>query len=511
MKLFFLAEDSLYKIFKTLEKIPKWKSVEISIDSHHSLFDNEWRWKQIKDVLDKKSINATFVTKTDKSKRFFEKIWLKVSHIEKNKILKTFRILYLFLFNVKKFHLHSTQNRKTYTFFLVFGFEILFVLGIIYLLYSLILPSAKIDINPSQQIETIIYNFRYYPNSNQDFPRYSRFISIPFYTWKFEHTYEMSINTSNIKYLQDPSHGTIKIFNTTEKEYAFVPNTRFITDDWRLFKTTNWVEIPAWYEGIPWEKTIKVVAMEKDDNGILIWNRWNIKNWTKLYVKNLKQSLFLKELYAVAMEDFTGGNLTSQGTITQDDINLLSDKMISHIDQHKKNIVIQNFDIDDGILLAFSDTIFSEVKNIDVPYQTWQESSMLQWSINADMKFVYIKRQDLIRAFSSYIQQRPSEKTQLINIDKSSLAFFDEDQIREEDGTFIIPTKIDIIQWYDFEKDVNGIMEDIKSHIIWWEKEESREYILSFPEVSSVRIKITPIWYNTIPKLKSRIKISTDK
>jgi len=62
------------------------------------------------------------------------------------------------------------------------------------------------------------------------------------------------------------------------------------------------------------------------------------------------------------------------------------------------------------------------------------------------MKFVYIKRQDLIRAFSSYIQQRPSEKTQLINIDKSSLAFFDEDQIREEDGTFIIPTKIDIIQ-----------------------------------------------------------------
>ncbi len=511
MKLFFLAEDSLYKIFKTLEKIPKWRSVEISIDSHHSLFDNEWRWKQIKDVLDKKLINATFVTKTEKSKRFFEKIWLKVNHIEKNKFFKTLRILYLFLFNMKKFHLHSVQNRKSYTFFLVFGFEILFVLWIIYLLYSLILPSAKIDINPSQQIETIIYNFRYYPNSNEDFPRYSRFISIPFYTWTFEHKYEMSINTSNIKYLQNPSHGKIKIFNKTEKEYAFVPNTRFITDDWRLFKTTNWVEIPAWYDWVPWEKIINVVAMEKDDNGILMWNRWNIQNGTKLYLKNLKQSLFLKEIYALAMEDFAGGSLASKGTITQDDINLLSDKMISYIDQQKKNIVIQNFNIDDGILLAFSDTIFSEVKDIDIPYQTWQESSVLQWSIFAEMKFVYIKWQDLIEAFSNHIQQRPSEKTQLINIDKSSLAFFDEDQIREEDGTFIIPTKIDIIQWYDFQKDVNGIMDDIKSHIIWWEKEESREYMLSFPEVSSVKIKITPMWYNTITKLKSRIKINTDK
>jgi hypothetical protein len=52
----------------------------------------------------------------------------------------------------------------------------------------------------------------------------------------------------------------------------------------------------------------------------------------------------------------------------------------------------------------------------------------------------------LIDAFSNYIQQRPSEKTQLVSIDKGSLAFFDEDQVREEDGTFIIPTKIDIIQ-----------------------------------------------------------------
>jgi hypothetical protein len=109
----------------------------------------------------------------------------------------------------------------------------------------LILPGAKIEINPSQQVETIIYNFRYYPSSNEDYPRYSRFISIPFYTGSLEYKYDMSINTVNIKYLQDPSHGTIKIFNTTEKEYSFVPNTRFITDDGRLFKTTNWVEIPA--------------------------------------------------------------------------------------------------------------------------------------------------------------------------------------------------------------------------------------------------------------------------
>jgi DNA repair photolyase len=103
MKFFFVAEDSLYKIFKTLEKIPKWKSIEISIDSQHSLFDNERWWKQIKEILDKKSIKATFVTKTETTRRFFEKIWLKTKHIEKNKFMKYLRIIYLFFFDIKKF------------------------------------------------------------------------------------------------------------------------------------------------------------------------------------------------------------------------------------------------------------------------------------------------------------------------------------------------------------------------------------------------------------------------
>jgi hypothetical protein len=43
MKFFFTKTDSLYKIFKSLEKIPSHKNVEIFIDPEHSLFDNEWR------------------------------------------------------------------------------------------------------------------------------------------------------------------------------------------------------------------------------------------------------------------------------------------------------------------------------------------------------------------------------------------------------------------------------------------------------------------------------------
>ena len=511
MKIFFVQEDSLLKIFKTLEKIQKWKQVEITIDPEHPLFDNERRWKQIKDVLEKRWIDATFITKTEKSRIFFQKLWLKVNHTEQNKFLKIMRMIYLFFFDIKKLHLKITEwwNNKKYSRFLIFAWEAIILLIIVWFASSLLITKAKIEITPSQQSETIIYNFRYYPSENVDYPRYSRFLSIPFYTWSLEYTYEMSINTSNIKYLQNPSVWEVRIINNSSESFKLVPNTRFVTEDWKLFQTTTWIEIPAGSEWAPWETIVKLKAMEKDENDIMMGNRWNITKWTTLYIRNLKQSYFLKNIYAIAMDDFQWWSLESEWTITQEDIDILNSKLETYIQQQKKNIITQNFNIDNAILLTFWETTNASVKSINIPHTPWEKSSIIKWSITATIGFIYIKREDLINAYSEYMAQRPSDKTKLLSIDKSSLAFYDDDEIAENDGTYIVPTKIEVIQWYDFSKDINKIIEEIKNHIISADKETARSFILSFPEVASTKIQISPSWYWSMPKLKSRIKITT--
>src|SRR5574344_614690 len=195
MKLFFLKEHSLYKIFKTIEKVPNGRTIHIYIDPEHSFFDNE-RWgKEIKELLQKKNINALFVTKTEKSKYFFTSLGLNVLHQEKHKIIKYLRLAYDFFFNIKKFHL-QVYTKKNYIFYVVFGFEILFILVILYLLYSLILPSTRIDIIPTSQIESVIYNFRYYPFSNSQFENETRYLSLPYYTGYIDYKYDMTISTA---------------------------------------------------------------------------------------------------------------------------------------------------------------------------------------------------------------------------------------------------------------------------------------------------------------------------
>jgi hypothetical protein len=509
MKIFFVKEDSLLKIFKTLEKIQKWKNVEITIDPEHPLFDNERWWRQIKEVLEKRWINATFITKTEKSRIFFQKLWFNVNHTEQNKFVKIFRMIFIFFFDIKKLHINMIKwwTWKKYNQILIFSCEILILLLILWFAMSLFIHRAKIEINPSQQSETIIYNFRYYPAENTDYPRYSRFLSIPFYTWSIDYTYEMTINTSNIKYLQNPSIWEVKIFNKSNESFKLVPNTRFVTEDWKLFQSKTWIEIPAGYEWTPWEVVVKLQAMEKDENDIMMWNRWNISKWTTLYIRNLKQSYFLKNIYAVAIDNFEWWSLESEWTITQNDIDMLSWKLETYIQQQKKNIISQNFNINNAILLTFGETTKAKTKSINIPHSSWENNSIIKWSITSNIEFLYIQRNDLISAYTEYMTQRPSDKTKLISIDKSSLAFYNDDEITETDWTFIVPTKIEVIQGYDFSKDINRILDEIKTHIVSIDKEEARSYILSFPEVASTKIKVSPSRYWSMPKVKSKIKI----
>jgi len=504
MKIYFLKEHSLYKIFKTLEKVPVGKTVQIFFDPEHSFFENEWWWTQIQDLLKKRDIKATFVAKTERHKKFFEKIGLDVIYQEENKVLKALRFVYMFFFNIKKFHLY-VYTKKNFVFYLVFAFEAFFILGILYLLYSLILPSVKVEIFPSHQVDNIIYNFRYYPHNDLQYLHDTRYLSIPFYTGFLDYQYDMSISVSHLQHIQHPSAGIIKVYNKTEKEYSFVPNTRLETSDGRMFKTLDWFKLDPGTERTPGEAMIKVEAMEKDANGVYMGVRGNIKKGVQMYIKNLKASFYLKDIYAKAIEDFTGGIYRTEWEINNSDIAILSGKLYDYIQKQKKNIVSQNFNLEGAILLPFGELMHSEVKNIKIHNKAGEKIPQVQWTVVARLHFMYIKLDDLLKVVHQYLKQRPSEKVQLITIDTNTLSFFD--NLKFHDGVYIVPTKIDAIEWYDFHHDVNGILEDIKTRILGKQEVEARKIILGYPEVSTVHLKIKPLWYSEIPKLRSRIRV----
>jgi len=83
---------------------------------------------------------------------------------------------------------------------------------------------------------------------------------------------------------------------------------------------------------------------------------------------------------------------------------------------------------------------------------------------------------------TQYLQARSTDKIKTLNIDKNSISFFK--SIKAESGILVVPTKVSVLQSYDFSRDINGILPDIKSRIVGLGSEQAREIVVSYPEIA---------------------------
>lgn len=513
MKFFFAKTDSLYKIFKSLEKIPSHRNVEIFIDPEHALFDNEWRWQQIKDIIDKNKIDATFVTKNKKNRDYLNSVWLKTNLVKEKHIQKAINLFYLFFFNIKKFHLQTYESKK-YLFILIFFFEILLILWILRFIISLIVPSANITIQASESTETIIYNVRYYPHDDPRAATETRFLYVPFYTGALNYKHELTISTANSKYISNPSHGEIKIYNKKDQEYTIVRNTQFNTSDGLIFRAVDDFVLPAWTEKHPSETIITVKADEYDNNWELIGIRWNIPFKTQMYITKLEESSITKDIWAESIENFYWRDTESIWTVTDKDIQQLRDKLTNQVYSKKMQVVSENFPIESWFLLPFETITTTTFNNIEIPQLSGDNIPTIKWTAYVTYNYIYVLRSDLYQIFMTYVNERQSENDLTVKIDQNSLQFLKDsnttnnDEIKKIWRTYSISTQINVVHTYDFEKDPKQILSEIKNKIAWMDVNDARNYILSsFDEIWSVKISV-PLWYNSIPVIKSRIKFT---
>ncbi len=514
MKVFFLKEDSLYKIFKTLQKLPKKKNVEIYIESQSPFFQHERRWVQIKELIEKEKIQVTFTTNNKKNKSYYKRLNLPIKYLQQKKITKILKLIYLFFFNIKKFHLQFHSSSNNYMFYMIFSFEIIVIWSILYLLYGLILPKTIIEIQPAYSNEEIIYNFRYYPNQLKNFPQTTNKITVPYYTWTLKLSHSSTLLLDEILFHETPATWTLRIVNTTSDTLPIIKTTQFITENWMIFRTTHFVTIPAATNKWPGIVYVNVKADKYDINSRLIWIKWNIKKDTKLYIRNLKQSFYKKEIYADVLFDLEWWDTIRQANIQTWDILDLKSKLNQHIEKNKLSIIKNDIQKDNNILIPFKSLIMDNNNffdyNIPQTQTTW---AMISWKLEKEYIYFYVKEKDLINSFKKFLNERAWNVMDIVSFNNYSITFLD--NISHSWSNIIIaPTKINVIRWYDFNKDINGILANIKDKIIWKPlkgKDNAYNYILSFKEIWNIKITVTPPRYNAISKLKSRIYFKINK
>ena len=74
MKLHFTKQDSLYTIFKTVKKVPAYKSVSLFIDPHHIFFENERRGKQLKELIEQQELDTVCIATNQHMQAYYQKL-----------------------------------------------------------------------------------------------------------------------------------------------------------------------------------------------------------------------------------------------------------------------------------------------------------------------------------------------------------------------------------------------------------------------------------------------------
>lgn len=308
MKLFFTKEDSLYKIIKTLEKLPKSKSIFLHIDHENTFYDHPWWGKQVKALLEEREIPYVCVSQHPSTKKYFDELDMQCAYEPPNRLLHTIHMMGLFLFNIKKFHVTVFTKKNTLSYFFIVG-EIIGILVILYIMYQFLVPSATVLVQPAYTVEDVVYNFRYYPHdmTGSISGQTNAYIAIPYEDGSYQYTQTLSVPMQSLQYLSRPSAGTIIVYNTLNTPYTLRVATKFVTPEGNIYTADEPFVLPPGSRQQPSQTSLRVTAMDKDDEGNIIGEAGNISSGTRLLIKNLNQSSVLGAIYANAVADFTGG------------------------------------------------------------------------------------------------------------------------------------------------------------------------------------------------------------
>ncbi len=155
----------------------------------------------------------------------------------------------------------------------------------------------------------------------------------------------------------------------------------------------------------------------------------------------------------------------------------------------------------------FDNLVKTRFHALSVDGKLGERASSLRGNAQVSFDFFYLKRSEIVQAFTTYVQERQSDSIQLISINPNTLTFIPDIKWEISDQVFTIPTKVTVLQGYDFQRDVKGIIPAIKAAIAGKNVEEARKLILQYSEVASTKIDLGLLQGGELPNVKSRINV----
>lgn len=418
----------------------------------------------------------------------------------------------------KKFHTLWKYSRASYekTWVTLFMLWLITSLTVFLFIYYFAISKSYIDIKPEIAIRKEAFNFIFIQDIPDTILWNNRYIKIEQVT----KTLYSSDTFSATEILESNNIATweVEIYNNLDEQQTLVPNTRLITSDWLIFRTENWINIPAatrdnFWNISPWFATVKARSEVKDSSWSYIWDKWNIWVDIDLLLPGLDEDL-QNEIYWKTTTVFTWWTNDFQKIISQNDIDrakeLFTKKLESEVIISIKNNILSNNNQNNTSIdiLPWVDSIqYSDLEiNIEEWVEAWvlKESFKLEWSITSSA-YTYNK-ETVIQKLKTLLNEKKLEGVEKISyIDENSLRMSEIIYINTSPFSMKSTFEMEAVYVHDFLHKNNSFTDSLKQQIRWMPKQEAESYLLNNPKISNVKITLRPFFSKNVSNIYNNI------
>lgn len=396
----------------------------------------------------------------------------------------------------------------------------LFLLGIftiilfVFVVY-LTIPNATIFITPQRkEIEMHINTELLSLDSYQEADLWKSTNGI--FMTPIETTFEYKgIYTDVFKQVEgENAHGRILIINKGTEDMILKDGTRVQTKEGILFLLSHWVKVPA--NGT---LEVNVKASDLDVYRKVQADRANIKKDEILFFPGLSLDA-QKKVYAVTVEDFSGGRGTWKYSVSSENIadakkqweEEAKKQVESEILKKLEEIQLQKPEEKLRLILPMDQYLFFEIQNywFDESEDTLLSKAIPSFSggIRVNVKAYAYSIQKMEEIIYSKFARLAPDGMKLLTIN-NDLLLVNIQTINTEKNK--IKASVSTRGIYEFVVEPRSekaklFIDTAKQAILGKSKEEAKTILLNnFKEVSDVEISLFPFWNTTIPSLPEKI------
>lgn len=502
MKLIVAPHDSVYKVFKTIKKIPSGKQVDIFLDNHKQ-FAELRRAETLVKQCKKNSLLITLHTTNQHLATLFASLDITVQYRDNR---PRYKKMWSWIVNSNKKQPLPLPTTSVLTSKISLIIELGVLFGIIYLFWWAISPKATITVTSATQVTPISYGFLYYPNGTPvEFPLDT--FRIPWHSGSVAYRLNKTIDLSNFTTDSKPAKGQVRLYNTLPEEYSLIAWTTLVTDNEIPYTLDTRVNIPAWTPEKPGSVVVPITAKLFFAHGEPIGELGNIGTDQQLRIEKLEESKSGKAIRAEPVRPLTDGITIQSWTVISADIEKLESLLIEEISYESENIIRKDIANKPYMYLPLPEETTIKTIRFSTNAQPGETASFLQGTLEVVISYPYIYVDDLTKNITNYLQQRSSRDRVLWWISSKQALLYEPRKIGP--GIYIIPTTVQTYRWYDFSLDPHGILYKYIPLLVRRSEQEAKSLLLTEPLIQDVSIKFSPPRYDTLPQTIDKIRFET--